>query len=432
MRRPMLSLILLSLAVAATAQPFAGRDLCLSGDRLNLMDASGTLHIIDASDPFDLVELGSINPETEEWWIGLRVVCLGTTAYVMENNASEVQGVRISTVDAADPANPLVTDSIYYSGSGPLTGLAVDADRALLYVSKGDLSVYSLADPLHPALLDQLDLSFYRPVADIQVAGNTVYCAQGFTYFPTEEDIFGVAVVDATVPSALAELSYMPNYPTRFRSCFRVDGDLLFSIIGEELGDPTKYFQVQDISDVSTPQILAEVVAGDHGKRMRVHDDVVYFTGESGVIPVDVSDPYAPAVGQPVPGTPVALAFEISPEGVLFACWDYGFAVVDLNPTSAPPPAAPEQIDLTAWPNPFNPKVALRFTLPVATAARVSIHDAAGRRVALLAEGEFAAGPKRLDWDGRDGAGRAQPSGVYLARVETPLGACSERLVLLR
>ncbi|MBM4118438.1 hypothetical protein FJ251_12030, partial [bacterium] len=97
-------------------------------------------------------------------------------------------------------------------------------------------------------------------------------------------------------------------------------------------------------------------------------------------------------------------------------------------PGEAPGPA----LALAAYPNPFNPQVALRFALPAAAALRLSIHDAQGRCLRELLSGVQAAGARVLHWDGRDAKGRALPAGVYLARLATPAGGASRRLVLLR
>lgn len=82
---------------------------------------------------------------------------------------------------------------------------------------------------------------------------------------------------------------------------------------------------------------------------------------------------------------------------------------------------------LRAWPNPFNPAVTLRFALPVAGHVRLSVHDAAGREVARLIDGERPAGEQSLLWRAEGLA-----SGVYLARLESAAGLSCEKLVLLR
>ena len=90
------------------------------------------------------------------------------------------------------------------------------------------------------------------------------------------------------------------------------------------------------------------------------------------------------------------------------------------------------RLRLASWPNPLNPGTCLAFTLSRAGAVTLAIHDARGRRVALLARGRWSAGRHVLEWNGRDAAGRALPSGVYLARLAGPDGTASRRLVLLK
>ena len=90
-------------------------------------------------------------------------------------------------------------------------------------------------------------------------------------------------------------------------------------------------------------------------------------------------------------------------------------AVLDPPSGVTGPPAA--VVSLTASPNPFNPRTTIAFTLPQAGDAMLAVYDLAGRRVATLVEGPLPEGPTSLDWDGRDDAGRALPSGVYLVRL---------------
>ncbi len=84
------------------------------------------------------------------------------------------------------------------------------------------------------------------------------------------------------------------------------------------------------------------------------------------------------------------------------------------------------------YPNPFNPSTRLRFVLPAAADVDLTIHDVAGRRVAVLYEGRLPAGEHERDWRGCDDAGRALPGGVYLARLRADAQISSQRLVLLK
>jgi hypothetical protein len=83
-------------------------------------------------------------------------------------------------------------------------------------------------------------------------------------------------------------------------------------------------------------------------------------------------------------------------------------------------------------PNPFNPRTTIRFDLPVAGQAQLSIYDLAGRLVRVLVEGEVPAGSHEAVWDGRDASGRSAPSGSYLARLVAGGKVEGVRLSLVR
>jgi hypothetical protein len=83
-------------------------------------------------------------------------------------------------------------------------------------------------------------------------------------------------------------------------------------------------------------------------------------------------------------------------------------------------------------PNPFNPVTRIGFELERAGRARLAIHDVRGRLVRVLADENFSAGTHARLWDGRDAAGRAVASGVYLTRIESAGEIASRRIVLAR
>jgi hypothetical protein len=83
-------------------------------------------------------------------------------------------------------------------------------------------------------------------------------------------------------------------------------------------------------------------------------------------------------------------------------------------------------------PNPTRGDARIRYSLPRAGWARVTILDASGARIRSFDEGLLPAGPHQLMWDGRDASGRAVNAGVYFARVEGPGSAGRAKLVLVR
>lgn len=87
---------------------------------------------------------------------------------------------------------------------------------------------------------------------------------------------------------------------------------------------------------------------------------------------------------------------------------------------------------LRAAPNPFNPRTRLFFSLDEGGAVCINIHDVAGRQVRTLLDENLAAGEHAVRWNGLDDSGRSCASGLYLARVVTPRGQGTAKLVLTR
>ena len=95
--------------------------------------------------------------------------------------------------------------------------------------------------------------------------------------------------------------------------------------------------------------------------------------------------------------------------------------------------ATPDAFALgAAYPNPFNAGTVIPVTVPHATHTRVEVHGLLGQRVRVLADGPLGAGTHRLRWNGRDDAGRALGTGVYLVRLRAGAETRAMRVLLLK
>jgi hypothetical protein len=84
------------------------------------------------------------------------------------------------------------------------------------------------------------------------------------------------------------------------------------------------------------------------------------------------------------------------------------------------------------WPNPFNPRTTLSFSLPSASPVRLAAYDARGREVSVLVNDFLPAGEHEAVFEAVDPRGRRLASGVYFARLETVQSILTTRLVLVR
>jgi hypothetical protein len=87
---------------------------------------------------------------------------------------------------------------------------------------------------------------------------------------------------------------------------------------------------------------------------------------------------------------------------------------------------------LPGAPNPFRDRLWIGFDLARAGRADLSLYDATGRRVRLLAAGWHPAMRHMLTWDGRDAGGRLLPSGVYFLRLNASGTEETQRLIRIR
>jgi len=83
-------------------------------------------------------------------------------------------------------------------------------------------------------------------------------------------------------------------------------------------------------------------------------------------------------------------------------------------------------------PNPLTSQSTLTFALPSASPVALTVHDAAGRRVRTLLQGDLSAGAHHPAWDGRDRRGIRVAPGVYFVRLQTNQGSETTRLAVLQ
>ena len=86
----------------------------------------------------------------------------------------------------------------------------------------------------------------------------------------------------------------------------------------------------------------------------------------------------------------------------------------------------------SAYPNPFNPSVTIKFVLLNAQNITMVVHDARGRFVAELARDRYVAGAHQVVWTGTSFSGDRVASGVYFVSIATESGDDVRKLVLVK
>jgi hypothetical protein len=84
------------------------------------------------------------------------------------------------------------------------------------------------------------------------------------------------------------------------------------------------------------------------------------------------------------------------------------------------------------FPNPFNARTHIMFTIPELQTTVVEIFDCNGRVVRTLIHQPLNAGQYFLEWDGFDDAGLELSSGLYLTRIQTGYHSDVIKMLLLK
>jgi hypothetical protein len=87
---------------------------------------------------------------------------------------------------------------------------------------------------------------------------------------------------------------------------------------------------------------------------------------------------------------------------------------------------------LPGYPNPFNPTIAIPFSLAAKELVSLQVFDTQGRLVRTLCNDIMPEGTHEAIWDGRDNAGGQAAAGMYFARFRAGTYEMTRKLVMVR
>ena len=84
------------------------------------------------------------------------------------------------------------------------------------------------------------------------------------------------------------------------------------------------------------------------------------------------------------------------------------------------------------YPNPFNPKTSIEFTVPKEGKVLVTIYNIKGQKLKELLNKQMLAGKLTVSWDGTDNHDRLLGSGLYFAKIEQGNSRQIHKLLLMK
>ncbi len=356
-------------------------------------------------------------PTQNDFYYHRDMVVYGSTLYVVSEMRGANEGVQVIDLSGLPGTAELVT-SITAPGQIRSHNMDVDAAMGYAYVlaqGYNGVRILDLADPLAPAEVGWVPLPNGH---DVHARGDTLYVAEG--YQPT----FSVwNVADKQAPQLLARVQ-VPNSGYVHNIWPSDDGRYVVTT-EETVGKTVKVWDITDLDDI---ELVGEYL-GANGLAHNAHvmgNLVILSHYSAGVTVVDISDPASPvevARYDTTPGSDASGffgtwgAYPYTASGYVYASdFDGKLTVLQMTngAVTADEPVAPAASVLAeAYPNPFRTGATVRFEMAEAGPVRAVLYDALGREVAVLADGDRAAGTHTLTW----GAGTLLP-GAYFLRLE--------------
>jgi hypothetical protein len=383
------------------------------GDVLYVTDLSGGVRVFDVSDLAAPVQLTEIPTRPNCYDVAI------ADDVLYEVNADN-SGAGLEIFDVADPAAPAPLAS--FNTTNQTQGLGLEGDLLLLANGFGGLRSVDVANPATPMLLG--DLPFGANATDVVPVGNVAF-AVSFGG--------GMLSVDITDPTAM---SIIQQQFWGFLNGLDITDQIAWVADGQ-LG-----LRVVDISDPTNLTTLATQAVGGQTRdvaRARLTSEYVYLADDFyGLRQVEVSDPTAPLVVGNYPSADRGMGVDIQDGIVALAAGEAGVylfrepGVVAIEPGDETAPELPSAVTLNAGPNPFNPRLAIDYTIPRAGTVRLDVFDARGRHVRTLLQAEAAAGAGSIVWNGVDAGGRPVASGVYSLRLVTDETVVQRQVTLVR
>ncbi len=389
---------------------FSGMDVL--GNRIYLTDPSGSIRVVDASDPR--------NPITTGW------IPLADAFADLEVTPSAMFACGFQRLHYGRLLNP---NFVHWCAQDPQYAvtdhIALEGNTLFVAPRSGNVYLVDVTDPCSPTTLGMLPTT--GEVREIAAQGSYLYVAVDATF----------VVADVSDPSSPIQIASLDGQDVPYAEAMAVSGNLaLLTLWGGELW----FVDITNPENPVTLETMPFAQRPNSAGGVQIEGDIAYVSCDAGggIYIINVSDPSHPYViggsyigfreGQHAAGaTRVALASNC----IVLSDRAQGLILMPRHrfTAGAEDGVAAETRILSAMTNPSTGPSVLRLDLPTTMSVRLSVHDVQGREARVLHDGTMPAGVSDLSWDGRNEGGVRVPSGIYFARLRCGGQAESVRLV---
>ena len=240
------------------------------------------------------------------------------------------------------------------------------------------------------------------------------------------------------------------EYTCEFQGYIKFSNNILRNECDYEivLWDETIYGIISEL-DISNSNILGgqNAIYNENGANI-----VNWLEGNIDEDPLFFGTPEQPYLLSPLSpcidtGTPDTTGLYLPPWDLLHneRIWDgdgNGVAIIDMGcyEFGAPPVVCIEypiieiidEINLSNYPNPFNPETKIVFNLPEECNVKLEIYNIKGQKVKTLLDCYMSPGRSEMIWNGKDGNGKLVSSGIYFYKLKAGDYREVKKMVLLK
>ena len=421
-------------------------DAAVSHSRVYVADDD--LQVIDVSHPHDPPIVGGVGLPGSSFDVAVN----GTFAYIAAG------GSGLQVVDAAVPQNPVIAGGMDTPGNA--LGIAFFESRAYIADGGAGLQVIDVADPWNPQ---------YVGGVDSPGTAQDVAVANGYAYLVDQNGTAGSLLIIDIDPANPNGLEIVGSVGW-FGEAYGVAVSSTHAFVANQTGS----LEVIDISNPWSPQVVGGAGVGC-ARGVAIQDEYVYVANWGSLLVLDATNPSSPqhvgtvdhldgdaqfvtvsgsyaylgrcfqVIDISDPRQPRFINSNSAPDWCMGVAVAGGYAYIADNgsglqimpaqcgaTSDADPVSLFPVLPLRIQPNPMTQQTGVQLTLWAGGRVVAAIHDAAGRRVRSLLDGDLIGGAHDLGWDGRDDTGYPVASGIYLVRVLTPEGERRGRVVILR
>ena len=268
-------------------------------------------------------------------------------------------------LNISSPASPSLVGQLYLHGSG----IGIDVSGNYAYLADGDsgFQIIDVSNPANPTLAGSYDTP--SDAYDVFVLGNYAYVA---------DDYSGLQIIDVSNP---ANPTLAGSYETHYAWGVFVLGNYAY------VADGYTGLQIINVSNPANPTL-----AGSYDTPGTASD--AYVSGEFAYV---------------ADGSSLQI-LRFTPTGV------------EENHI------LPSHLSLSQnFPNPFNARTTIQYSLPEKSMVSIGIFDILGRKIETLAEGMKLAGEHQATWDAS-----GQSSGIYFYRIKAGDKIETKKMVLVK